>query len=92
MKHGSSKDELVLNFVRSTDISALHSDEAKHHSKEAKSDPTHEQSTDALDESYGTTGRTGSNGEESIPAAQHSTECRNETHYKLTNDPKGSFV
>lgn len=67
MKHGSSKDQLVLDFVRSANISALHSDKAKHHSKEAKSYPTHEQSSDALDESYGIRGRQ----ETSITTAQH---------------------
>lgn len=56
MKHGSSKNELVLKFFRSTNIRALHPDKAKHHGEEAKSYPTHEQSTDTLDESYGITG------------------------------------
>lgn len=70
MKHCSSKDELVLNFFCSANISALHSDKAKHHSEEAKRYPTHEQSADALNESYGITGRTESKGEESIPTAQ----------------------
>lgn len=51
MEHGSSKDQFVLNFVRSANVGALHSDKAKHYSEEAESYPTHEQSSNALDES-----------------------------------------
>lgn len=73
MEHGSSKDQLVLNFVRSADISALHPDKAKHHSEEAESYPTHEQPADALDKSWGTTGGTESQRERNQYHQDHRT-------------------
>lgn len=67
MKHGSSKNELVLKFSRSANIRALHPDKAKHHGEEAKSYPTHEQSTDTLDKGYGITGSS----KVSLPIVRH---------------------
>lgn len=61
MKHGSSKNELVLHFFRSANVRALHPDKAEYHAEEAESYPAHEQSTDPLDKSYGITGSSRSN-------------------------------